>query len=347
MTRITSYPSRIAIVGAGIAGLACAETLAQAGHHIDLFEKSRGVGGRTGTRRCSTTEATWQCDHGTSFFTAQQPAFRQQVARWIKAGVVNKSDLQQLYYGVPGMSAMARHMLHSSQHQAGSVTLHLNSQITAIQRQAGHWSLSLATPDSPQHSCSWQAMVLALPAPQVCPLLPAGSQALALAASVSMAPCWSVIVIPAEPLELPSPMPVSQHSPLARVVCDTYKVGRAGRQTWLLQATTDWSQTRLHSKPQEIAALLLQAFAALGGPAPDRVQAVAHRWLYALTPGLHTDGYWLDSTDALGLCGDWLLQGTVESAWLSGMLTGKQLTAQLANPNPPSIAHDGTRQVSL
>ena len=39
-----------AIIGAGIAGITCARTLAQAGHQVTVFEKSRGPGGRMSTR---------------------------------------------------------------------------------------------------------------------------------------------------------------------------------------------------------------------------------------------------------------------------------------------------------
>ena len=35
-------PKRIGIIGAGIAGLACATELSKAGHHVTLFDKSRG-----------------------------------------------------------------------------------------------------------------------------------------------------------------------------------------------------------------------------------------------------------------------------------------------------------------
>lgn len=41
----------VAIIGAGMAGLAAARRLTAAGNHVVLFEKSRGVGGRVATRR--------------------------------------------------------------------------------------------------------------------------------------------------------------------------------------------------------------------------------------------------------------------------------------------------------
>ena len=75
--------SRIAIIGAGIAGLACATALRQAGFQVSLFVKSRGAGGRMSTRR----GADWQCDHGAQYFTARNPEFRAQVTRWEQAGV--------------------------------------------------------------------------------------------------------------------------------------------------------------------------------------------------------------------------------------------------------------------
>ncbi len=42
---------RIAVVGAGLAGLGAARALAGAGREVVVFEKSRGLGGRLATRR--------------------------------------------------------------------------------------------------------------------------------------------------------------------------------------------------------------------------------------------------------------------------------------------------------
>jgi len=71
----------IAIIGAGIAGLACATRLQQAGHNVSVFEKSRGLGGRMSPRRTDQ----WQCDHGAQYFTARTPEFLAQVRRELLA----------------------------------------------------------------------------------------------------------------------------------------------------------------------------------------------------------------------------------------------------------------------
>ncbi|MDP8568368.1 FAD-dependent oxidoreductase [Methylophilus aquaticus] len=59
----------VAVIGAGMAGLACSQTLQQAGFLVTVFEKSRGPSGRVSTR----AGEGWQCDHGAQYFTVSQP----------------------------------------------------------------------------------------------------------------------------------------------------------------------------------------------------------------------------------------------------------------------------------
>jgi renalase len=75
---------RIAVVGAGVAGLAAAARLADLGVSVSVFEKSRGPGGRAATRH----DGPHRFDHGMQFFTARSEPFRRQVADWIDRGVV-------------------------------------------------------------------------------------------------------------------------------------------------------------------------------------------------------------------------------------------------------------------
>ena len=54
----------VGIVGAGMAGLACATELVRAGFQVSLFDKSKGVGGRMSHRYYEK----WGADHGAQYF---------------------------------------------------------------------------------------------------------------------------------------------------------------------------------------------------------------------------------------------------------------------------------------
>jgi len=54
---------RVAIIGAGIAGISCARTLRASGKLVTLFDKSTGPGGRTSHRLFEH----WGADHGAQY----------------------------------------------------------------------------------------------------------------------------------------------------------------------------------------------------------------------------------------------------------------------------------------
>ena len=58
---------RVAIIGAGMSGLACARRLVDAGLSPVVFDKGQGIGGRMATHRVDGL----QFDHGAQYVTAQ------------------------------------------------------------------------------------------------------------------------------------------------------------------------------------------------------------------------------------------------------------------------------------
>ncbi|MBC7822907.1 MAG: FAD-dependent oxidoreductase, partial [Candidatus Parcubacteria bacterium] len=62
----------IAVIGAGVAGLTCAQQLHQAGYRVVVIEKSRGMGGRLATRRLQGTHA----DHGVCYLKPKDDRFK-------------------------------------------------------------------------------------------------------------------------------------------------------------------------------------------------------------------------------------------------------------------------------
>ncbi len=325
----------LAVIGAGIAGLACAGALQQAGHRVQLFEKSRGPGGRMSTRRDEA--AGWQCDHGAQYFTARDPDFRAELQRWLAAGaaalwtprlsVIGEADRHrreaglERFVGLPRMTAPARLL-------AVELALNTGCTITALQREPGGWRLRSA--EQGLLAARFDALLLALPAPQAGALLRTAAQEelAALADSVRMRGCWALMLRYPAALALPFDAAFVNSGPLRWLARDSSKPGRetavgAAPETWLLHAEAEWSEARLEWPADAVVAELLQAFAALGAPAP--AAWTAQRWRYADTQAALSLGSVWRAEAGLGLCGDWLNGGKVEGAWLSGRALARQL----------------------
>ncbi len=320
--------SNIAVVGAGIAGLACATALRQAGLPVSVLDKSRGPSGRMSTRRGDD----WQCDHGAQYFTARSPEFRAEVARWQAAGVAavwplrlrviddaggrQADEALERFVGVPRMTAPARFL-------AALVEPRVGTTIRRLERGTSGWRL-----ESTEHGWldeRFDAVVLAVPAPQAVPLLEQQAPELAaLASRAVMRGCWAAMLRFAAPVDLPFDGAFINSGPLRWVARDNSKPGRSGRETWLLHASAEWSEAHLEDDADGVASTLIEAFRRLGAPAPQAW--TAHRWRYADTePALDKVCVWR-AQDGLGLCGDWLNGGKVEGAWLSGRALANELT---------------------
>lgn len=328
-------PQTIAVIGAGLAGLSCAQALLQAGHTVHVFDKSRGPSGRMSTRRAEDDNGPWQCDHGAQYFTARDPAFRAEVARWQQAGVAALWNARlasfdgtawttpatplERFVGTPRMTSPAAWLV---QHLGATALAQWQTTVQRLDHTGGGWTITSA--EHGLHSPRYSAVLLAVPAPQAVPLLaPVSPAGAALAASALMRGSWAVMLRYASPVALPWEGAFINTGPLRWVARDSSKPGRTGQETWLLHASAEWSEAHIEDSADAVTAALLAAFAALGGPAP--VAATAHRWRYADTEPALTQGRWWDAQMRLGLCGDWLHGGKVEGAWLSGRALAQQV----------------------
>lgn len=328
-------PQTIAVIGAGLAGLSCVQALLQAGHTVHVFDKSRGPSGRMSTRRAEDDNGPWQCDHGAQYFTARDPAFRAEVARWQQAGVAALWNARlasfdgnawttpatplERFVGTPRMTSPAAWLV---QHLGEPALAQWQTTVQRLDHSEGGWTITSA--EHGLHSPRYSAVLLAVPAPQAAPLLaPVSPAGAALAASARMRGSWAVMLRYASPVALPWEGAFINTGPLRWVARDSSKPGRTGQETWLLHASPEWSEAHIEDSAESVNTALLAAFAALGGPAP--LAATAHRWRYADTEPALTQGSWWDAQMRLGLCGDWLHGGKVEGAWLSGRALAQQV----------------------
>jgi predicted NAD/FAD-dependent oxidoreductase len=309
----------VAIVGAGMAGLAAARRLRTHAVGCTLFDKSRGVGGRMATRRAEALHF----DHGAQYFTARGARFAALVARWQADGRA-APWFPDAFVGVPGMTAPARAMLADTALVAGC-------QVSALGRDAAGWTVATAAGpvDTPGNG-SFDAVLLAVPSPQAVPLAASAGVALPGLARPRYAPCWALMLGFDAPCGLVGDHLRPAAGPIAWIARNGTKPGRpADHEAVVIHATPAWSQANLELTPEAAAAALGAAFAAETGVTATPSFAAAHRWRYALveTP-LGQPCLW-DAAARLGACGDWCLGPRVEAAFDSGEALAETVAAAL------------------
>lgn len=309
--------NRIAIVGAGLSGLACAAQLTGSGHEVRLFDKARGPGGRMSTRRVETPLGVVAFDHGAQYFTARGDSFRAQVEAWLAAGLAAPWPAAgpEAWVGVPGMNAPVKAMA-----EAKSVAW--STLVEAIEPAGDAWRLK--TPEG--LSAPFDAVVLALPAEQAAALLRDPDPGMAArAAASSTAPCWTVMAAFQGRLGLEVDT-LQDEGLLGWAARNSSKPGRQGPEAWVLQATPDWSREHLEAPAEAVIEALLGDLARqMGAPLPDPVFVQAHRWRYARSSVGEDLALW-SADRRLGCCGDWLSGPRIECAWDSGEALARLMT---------------------
>lgn len=318
---------RIAIVGAGLAGLVAAHRLTAAGLGVQVFDKGRGVGGRLSTRR----EGERQFDHGAQYFTVESAEFRAAVDDWLAQGVAaewtgriaatdapgqfTSSAPKTRYVGVPTMSAIAKHL-------AARINVSSSVRIAALDRHAGQWRL---TDDAGQTHDGFIAVLVALPAPQAADLLVA-SPALANACrTVTMRPCWAVMAALTAPLAAPFDGLFVNQGPLSWIARDNSKPGRPPAEAWVLHASREWSEANLEFPAEVVADELVAAWREVVGVTLAVENVTAHRWRYSGPAEPLAERCLADADRGLFAAGDWCGGPRVEGAYLSGSAAAERI----------------------
>jgi len=324
---------RVAIIGAGITGLACAQALQAGGATVTVFERARAGGGRLATRR--TDHGGF--DHGAQYFTSRAPAFAAVVARWEATGLAARwqprlargdgghlqpsPDALPRWVGVPGMSALPRAL-------ADGLAVRTETEVVSLARGRTGWTLHDATGHT--HG-PFDAVGVAVAALQAAPLLTAHPRFAQQASDAAYAPCFALMAAFDAPLALPYDGIFVRDGALAWIARDSSKPGRAAGERWVVHASPDWAAARLETPAEALAPLLLAAFTALTGETRPPVWTSCHRWRYALPRApLGTACLW-DAASGLGAAGDWCTDGRVEGAYRSG----EALAAAILRPSSP------------
>lgn len=324
-------PTTVAVVGAGLAGLACARTLADHNIRVTVFEKSRGLGGRCATRR----DGPWAFDHGAQYFTIRDPRLATHIASWQQRGVIalwqgalavhERGVWQPAKAGVrrwvasPGMSALGAHL-------ADGLDVRQQTHVAHVQREGRQWRL---VADSGADLGVFDVVLTCVPAPQAAALLSDVAPALVQqAATAVMHPTWATMVVLANRAQFAWDGAFLNDDPvLSWISRDASKPLRREHETWVLHATRAWTTAHLEDDATRIADMMTASFRSATGIAAPAVHSVAHRWRHALPDPVATDAALFDPALSLGAGGDWCGGPRIEGALLSGFaLAGRVLT---------------------
>ena len=309
---------RVAVIGAGIAGLTAARKLAKAGATVTVYEKSRGLGGRLATRRIDAGGA----DHGAQYVTAREPGFKAWVARAKAVGSIvawaprGKDGDDEWLVGTPGMSSLVTAMVDG-------FDVVRETEVAGVQEIDG--ALALTFRDG-REVTGFDRVVVAVPGPQALPLLGGFGEPFERIGDAVMAPCWTLIAAFDEPVD-PGFDIARDVGALAWVARSLSKPGRSG-EIWIAQANPDWSRRNLEDQAETVAPRLLEMLAAVTGPLPEPTYVAAHRWRHALVEKAVGASFLLSADGRIGACGDWLIAPRVEAAWASGDSLAEAMVAR-------------------
>lgn len=303
----------VAIVGAGVAGLACASHLKAAGVAVQMFDQAAQAGGRCASLR--TPAGLF--DHGAAGFAAQGEAFAKQVQAWAALGAL-MADANGGWTAGTTMSDWVRLCSDGLSPLPGH-------EVAALEPAGdGRWSLRFHGGQMP--AGPFDAVLVATPPETAAVLLQADPELAKMLRLVRSEPCWSVVAAWPAPLGLDDTS-IARGPLLMQVRREEDRPGRvraAGHAArWVFHATPYWSANNLDVSPDQVTRHVVEAFGKAAGRRLARPAfAAAHLWRQAQVPSPLAEACGWNAALRLGACGDaWHGQpglGGVERAWSSG-----------------------------
>jgi predicted NAD/FAD-dependent oxidoreductase len=319
---------RCAVVGAGIAGLACARALRDSGAAVTVYEGEAAPGGRLAAH----SDGGGQYDFGAQYFTASDRRFQDEVRGWSADGIVRrwagrivsfddgiqteKGTPFERYVGVPSMARLAQQL-------AAGLDLQCRATVTGLHRSSDGWRLEIN--GRAERSAPYDTVLVALASELAVELLEGLTPSLELVRAVTWEPCWAVTLALAHPTRAGFDGAFVNDDPiLGWVALDSSKPDRATVEgiveRWVLHARPQWSRRYIDLEAGDVSRWLIRSFSARLRTSLAPVAYRARLWRYATPANPLTQRCVWDDTRRVGMAGDWCgADPRVEGAFLSGL----------------------------
>ncbi len=315
----------VAIIGAGLSGLSCAQALQAAGIAVRIFERGSAVGGRCATQ-------LWQghlVDLGVQFFTAQTADFKKELLtrlrqfRPIVSPIVDQNDqivtdpAGPRFYVLQGNNYFAHVLSHG-------LDIQLNAEVGEVKFHGK---------DVEIEGELYRAVVSCAPGPLTRRLFSLGQT------PVEYEPCLVAL------LEYAGSEPGRTRDCYGRVFtnakdvirasyCENNKVGRiVGNKTvFVVEAGPEYSREFVHAPSDTYLPGLVKRHEEMWGiPEGQLTAAFGHCWSYARS--IHDFPRQVTLPPGAFICGDSRSPSAVEKVWIDGHKAAAEVQAYLAaNP---------------
>lgn len=345
-------PTRTAIVGAGLSGLAAALRLSEGGAEVRIFEKSRGLSGRAASR----TRHGCRYDFGANYFTVGSNAVARMVFETLSTEGLGRVVGEILPFdrdgkvspGDPERNAGARwtyrdgiNTLGKRIVETGRLAVETGVRIARLERLDDGWRLES---DEGRSWDDFDCVLLTAPVPQAADLLEASELRVEWTGEIVAAlreadyHCqFSVVLNFSEEISLPGGayalVNADREHELAWLSLENRKAGRVpdGRTLLVAQMSPDWSARHYEASAETVVALTRAAVAGLlARELPEPRWTDVQRWRYAHPRAAVASGALLEAAEC-GLCfaGDGLVgRGRVGEAIETGFAAAESILAR-------------------
>lgn len=324
---------RVAVVGAGISGLAAARRLTEASHDVVVFEKSRGLGGRCATRRVG--EYTF--DQGATSVAPRRTAIEDVILNQL-----DTSDLVEVAKPIwvhdsgrlmPGRNGQLRRFCYGKglnglgKLLAAGLDVRLGVRVEELAHQGTGYRVQ---------GEDFDAVVLTPPLPQTTVLLDSLGESRQFE-KVFYRSCISVMLGYKAPLDPPffASIDPEQTLPLAWLSIESAKCpgtrAPEGCTAIVAQMSAAYSKWNLDQPDDKVVNDTLVDVERLLGPTFETPEVVeVHRWRYSQPETTAA----FDSVNRPGtkliIAGDGIAQGRIEHAYESGLAAAARLIGEFA-----------------
>lgn len=316
----------IAVLGAGIAGVACARVLVESGHDVTILDRGRVPGGRMASRRLRDTGTPCDgriVDYGASYFTSGDDGFTAIVNDWTARGLARAwTDTFHVYEPGGIIGVRTGPMRYAAPGGLRSLVEDLAADLPTIVQQREVADLQV-TPDGVLvDDEAFDQVAVCMPMPQAQRFIPAE---LLPSGTPSWEPVIAVTMVFSERTWGTIDGVFVNDDPVLTWIADDGK--RRGDDAPVLVAHVNPVLAAGHlDDPSGVA-----PFAVATARQVLAVEALpewvwAHRWSIARPIEARAEACWVHPDAPVGYAGDaWAGKPRVESAWVSGTALGHAL----------------------